>query len=501
MTSGQSMGNILLGPENVCPGETEEYEIDSSVGSGEQQFGITNGKFIVADSLYQIAPWATTIDSTFIIMNVDDIDEIEIQWGNESGQATVYWYELNEPATTQNFNIYSSDFSRLIEADTIVLNGANFFKIVIRDYDADDNNTIHTQSSNIISVNNTDIDPIPWSDIADYEYTCEIEGDQVGWINFITSGPASSNCPSISNNIIQVNIHRKLNPPTIAGNSIICNNQSYSITGDAATETYTWTVTNGLKIYKNNQYLTSYTGTESSVPIYKPANSRGNGDIKVKASASGYTDSDEMIKQVWFGPPAVYSFGNHLVNINTGMPIYQICFGTHNECEAVHPAGNAHIDDWEWQVTNATIYPYGYLNQYATIYPDNSSFGIEIRAHNQCGWSEWSRMIVQAINCYGYYMTISPNPADSYIELNFIEEKDIENNNNNKLKIKKGEKSKDGEMEEYLVKILDKNGNNRKSTQTNSRNVKIETDDLEAGTYYLHLTIGGETYKQQLIIY
>jgi len=55
-------------------------------------------------------------------------------------------------------------------------------------------------------------------------------------------------------------------------------------------------------------------------------------------------------------------------------------------------------------------------------------------------------------------------------------------------------------MEEFLVQILDKNGNIRKSTEANSKNVKIETDDLEAGTYYLHLTIGGETYKQQLII-
>ena len=53
----------------------------------------------------------------------------------------------------------------------------------------------------------------------------------------------------------------------------------------------------------------------------------------------------------------------------------------------------------------------------------------------------------------------------------------------------------------FLAQILYKKGSVRKSTQPNSKNVKIETDDLEAGTYYLHLTVGGETYKQQLIIY
>jgi hypothetical protein len=205
-------------------------------------------------------------------------------------------------------------------------------------------------------------------------------------------------------------------------------------------------------------------------------------------------------KPVWLGPPAVYAFGNHLVNVMTGMPMYDFCYGTHNDCQAIHPAGEAYIEEWQWQGTSATIYPYGYAYQYATIYPnDYSSFGLEIRARNACGWSEWSRMWVTAINCSSYYMIMSPNPADSYVELNFIEEKEVKDKTN-KMEIKKDEKSSDGNMNEYLIQILDKNGTVRKSVQSNSLKINISTRDLEPGNYFLHLIIGEDVYKQQLLI-
>ncbi|MEN8118467.1 MAG: T9SS type A sorting domain-containing protein, partial [Bacteroidota bacterium] len=70
----------------------------------------------------------------------------------------------------------------------------------------------------------------------------------------------------------------------------------------------------------------------------------------------------------------------------------------------------------------------------------------------------------------------------------------------NKIKVKKDKKSKDGDMAEYLVQILDKNGSIRKSVESNTMEVNIPTKDLEPGTYFLHLTLGEERYKQQLII-
>jgi len=59
----------------------------------------------------------------------------------------------------------------------------------------------------------------------------------------------------------------------------------------------------------------------------------------------------------------------------------------------------------------------------------------------------------------------------------------------------------DGNLDEYLIQILDKNGTIRKSTQSNSMKLNIPTRDLEPGNYFLHLTTGAEVYKQQLIIY
>ena len=95
---------------------------------------------------------------------------------------------------------------------------------------------------------------------------------------------------------------------------------------------------------------------------------------------------------------------------------------------------------------------------------------------------------------------MSPNPADTYVELTFVKEDDI-TSSKNKVKIKKNKKSKDGDLEEYLVQILDKDGIIRKSVQSKSMNLNISTRDIEPGNYFLHVSFGSETYKQQLIIY
>lgn len=309
----------------------------------------------------------------------------------------------------------------------------------------------------------------------------------------ITVKGVNSSCPSnnYTSNTRELPIYRNWPNFNITGYGLICTTRTYTISNFSSDFSVNWNP-------GSNVLLQS---TQGSVPADFSKNGNGIGSISATISINSCpTISKTISKTVWVGKPAVYSFGNHLIDAMTGVPMYDFCYGTHNDCQAVHPAGEAYIQEWQWQGTSATIYPYGYTYQYATIYPnDYSSFGVEIRARNECGWSEWSRMWVTAINCSSYYMIMSPNPADSYVELNFIEEKDIVDKNNI-TEIKKDKRNNNGDMDEYLIQIFDKNGTVRKSVQSNSLKINISIQDLEPDTYFLHLTIGNEIYKQQLLI-
>lgn len=176
--------------------------------------------------------------------------------------------------------------------------------------------------------------------------------------------------------------------------------------------------------------------------------------------------------------------------------------------------GTAGITAYEWDMPNASDWDIdedtgaGFDMQHVEIDywedPAPSTETIRVRAKNICpGWSEWKSETFDVIdNCGGYYMmVISPNPADTYVELNFIEDSSStleEGVKQNKIKFKK--KNKNGEIKDFLVQILDKYAVVRKSEQTNKLKVNIPTNDLEPGTFFIHVTIEEKTYKQQLII-
>ncbi|QIA09461.1 T9SS type A sorting domain-containing protein [Draconibacterium halophilum] len=337
-----------------------------------------------------------------------------------------------------------------------------------------------------------------------YTFSYSISGDQPGWISYQTYNPNANDCGSRYSEWDTIYIQRKLNTPGISGSNIICNNYTtYTATSyDTPSETFTWNATDGVKIYKNGQYLTSYTGTETSVLVYEPVSGSGNGNVKVKANATNYESSNQAIKEVWFGD--MHPMNIRLNDAMIGFPKSEFCYGDPNLVEASFIDGDPYIDEWDWDVTGGYITienPYDDKSR-ATIHPASySSFNVKLRAHNSCGWSGWADMGVSVISCGGYFMTMFPNPASSYVELSFIDSEVEEPNlTKNKIKLKKDKKDTDKDIKEYLVLILDKNGTIRKSIKSKSLNLNIKTSDLEPGTYFLHLIYNDELYKQQLII-
>lgn len=140
----------------------------------------------------------------------------------------------------------------------------------------------------------------------------------------------------------------------------------------------------------------------------KYSSSSGAGWVKVTIT-NECGEEREITKTVWVGN--ILPLGLQLVDRYTGYPYYLFCSGQANLVKAVHTDGEAFIDEWDWDVTGGYISWSNSDNSEVTIYPTNfSTFAIELRARNDCGWSEWTDMGVGVTSC-GYSLAISPNPT------------------------------------------------------------------------------------------
>jgi hypothetical protein len=233
----------------------------------------------------------------------------------------------------------------------------------------------------------------------------------------------------------------------------------------------------------------STTGTGKNATIYAAAGVRGEGKIIYQFDMEGINGDEHFTaeRNVWVGKPQIYAYGNHIVDVNTGMPVYDLCYGTHNDVEAVHPAGDASITDWDWQVSYGQVYPYGSIDQYATIYPnDYQSFMLEIRACNACGYSDWAHMYTNVVDCGRFLLVFTPNPTTGETTLS-IESESQE---------KTFDKNTEWEMEIYNQSQLLK----EKKTSLRGQSTKIQTQGWKEGVYIVRVKYKDEILQGKLIV-
>lgn len=268
---------VLPDSEDVCPGEEIEYTIQSSYYGNGQYFSVENGVFIDTTDSYLF-----TGDSTTILLDVtDSTDTFTIRWDNNNSNSGRI---ILNSAQTQDFNIQIVPMPAFGEgqSEKYILTGSQTFDVLLN---STDDVTYYDVSSANISQINLNVETEFGNRL--YTFSYSISGDQPGWIAYQTYNPKANDCGSRYSEWDTINIQRRLKTPAILGNNIICNNYStYSVASyDTPSETFTWSVTDGLKIYKNGQYLTTYTGTETSVQVYEPVSGSGNGDVKVKGKS------------------------------------------------------------------------------------------------------------------------------------------------------------------------------------------------------------------------
>jgi hypothetical protein len=265
-------------------------------------------------------------------------------------------------------------------------------------------------------------------------------------------------------------------------NSHVCyGNTATFTTPDYVNCTYYWTYNTNLLDYVSGQ------GTKTFVVEPKTLSSQGEAWVKLELTIDLNPDvTREITKTVWVGKPQIYAYGNHIVDINTGMPVYDLCYGTHNEVEAVYPS-DVGITDWDWQVLYGQVYPYGMQDQYATIYPnDYQSFMLEIRACNACGYSDWAHMYTNVVDCGRFLLVFTPNPTTGETTLS-IESESQE---------KTFDKNTEWEMEIYNQSQLLK----EKKTSLRGQSTKIQTQGWKEGVYIVRVKYKDEILQGKLIV-
>lgn len=265
--------------------------------------------------------------------------------------------------------------------------------------------------------------------------------------------------------------------PSITVPDVICySGHTVSIQNPPGT-TITWGGTNVSYPYGNTGTSVTVRATSSTTSV--------NGTVTASFSVNGI--SRTITHPVWVGKPQIYAYGSHIVDVNTGMPVYDFCYGISNDVEAVHPAGDAGITDWDWQVSYGQVYPYGMLDQYATIYPnDYQSFMLEIRDCNTCGYSDWAHMYTNVVNCGRFLLIFTPNPTTGETTLSIESESEE----------KAFDDTAEWEMEIYSESQLLK----EKKTSLRGKSTKIQTQGWKDGVYLVRVKYKDEILTGKLVV-
>jgi len=258
----------------------------------------------------------------------------------------------------------------------------------------------------------------------------------------------------------------------------ICSNSSQTITAGSWQNGYYW---------EGSKVTFSSTSTQSSIVS---ANGNGAGWVKIKDS-SGNT---KATYDVWVGVPlsntsiemnGTGSIGSYGVISNN----ISVCLGEMLSLLPQLPPNVPYegIIEYEY-VYSGTLIAFGYNNYgvctFVVPYSVGSTFSIQYRRRNACGWSSWSTIINGIVtNCSkspsgnGTIFIVYPNPTNGILNV------EIDPNNINQSK-------STNMVTTYNIFLFDIQGNLVRNIQTKTEKVQFDVSNLPAGMYYLHIYDG-----------
>lgn len=291
-------------------------------------------------------------------------------------------------------------------------------------------------------------------------------GDYNGFFPLACLDPGPMLPDFSSNQKAILNIRPILNSCTdFVGDNVICSSPtSYSIS-IPSNASVCWSCSPNLKVL--NGYYDP--GMFYLLALYP--NSSSSGYVKVEVYNSHHILFRSMTRYIWVGKPSFYLVNQPTVPVNS--------FGTSTVIYTT--TTNQGILNYAWSRSGA-IAQITYSTQPVAVFKTSTSPGIgtiSSTQSNTCGTYTASSTITVVAN-----LAIYPNPANSLLNIEMIEDAESEIPAENILEIQ----------------LFDLMMNQKKSTRLNGSSTSIDVSDLDPNVYIIRVITDSNVYDEKIIV-
>jgi hypothetical protein len=278
--------------------------------------------------------------------------------------------------------------------------------------------------------------------------------------------------------------------PTISGPSTVCSGTA-TFTVSNAPANYTWG-------YSSSLTLVSTSGNTATF------SKSGSGGRSVYASiiVGGTTVATKNF--FMGGAPDVCNDRVAESDCESGMSVDAGCANGYRYAHITNSsslASSAGTDQFEWRSTvssNFTIEPYpsGSVNvsgdKVRVISTSGNSGSVEIRAHNACGWSDWTWGAAFTSSCGSTYSaTASPNPVSATLNISITPNEEVMQSQNRTASAK----SKAAPV--YEIRLFNNVGAQVfQTTSPDAGSIAVNVSALPNGVYILYIHDGSDNPPQ-----
>ncbi|MCF6332546.1 MAG: M4 family metallopeptidase [Draconibacterium sp.] len=264
----------------------------------------------------------------------------------------------------------------------------------------------------------------------------------------------------------------------VSGPSLVCTSGNFSISNLPTGTTIIWAPSANL----------TRVSAQGSNPCTFSVNNSGPGWVGAQLVTACDDTFNLQNKTVWVSTPTFSGLIHGDISIPLGSTEHYWVDASEIQLQ--------HLTVYDWDVTsNLQMVSSHYYQQ--DVYVKGLTLGrgsVYFISSNTCG-SNQSSLPVRVSNLL--LMLVSPNPASNYLNLSFIPA--TEGMDKSGFVVIEQELGAD-RPGEYEVQIWSEKDGQVKSVISDNPKLQISTRDLQVGKYFLHLLIGGKTFKQQIMV-
>lgn len=278
---------------------------------------------------------------------------------------------------------------------------------------------------------------------------------------------------------------------SITGADFLCTTSNY--TAPAGVVSYNWTITQGAN-------LVSLTGNgTSNVTLAVLPNASGT--VTLLLTLGGNCGNVTLDKTILVGVPQITGFicpNNSTICSGTfckqelGLPSFDLTNNLEANVMGMTTSEMWEKTNWEWERINTNIV-IAQNTQGNEIYVAPNYIGqtgVRVRAKNSCGWSEWSELYFEIVNCNINFSRLSeqdkvfivyPNPSNDVVNI------DVKEGNS----ILAVDTKVSGEL-------FDMMGNSKSKIKIKNKKASFNVNGLNKGVYVLKIYMDDKTESHQI---